>query len=144
MKRSAIGWDELYLHLSHTIRITNTWILLVNIFSEGHCSYSRCEFGEHPPGTPHSYEVFDVTKNLPKVELFPVLWADEGADLDTTNAEKFKDAIVKPTNIVLGLSIALGMVLGAVLVVVGIICLRRRRSQAYQEPVRISSVTKTH
>jgi len=85
----------------------------------------------------NSYEGFGVTKNLPKVELFPVLWADEGADLDTTNADKFKDAIVKPTNIVLGLSIALGMVLGAVLVVVGIICLRRRRSQAYQEPVRM-------
>ena len=91
----------------------------------------------------NNYKGFTITKNLPKVELFPVLWADEGADLDTTNADKFKDAIVKPTNIVLGLSIALGMVLGAILVIVGIICLRRRRSQAYQEPVRINSVTKT-
>ena len=74
-----------------------------------------------------SYEGFTVTENLPKVELFPILWADEGADLDTTNADKFKDAIVKPSNIVFGLSIGMGMVLGALLVIGGIVCLKRSK-----------------
>ena len=67
-----------------------------------------------------------------KVELFPILWADEGGDLDTANADKFKDAIVKPSRIVLGLSIAIGMILGAVLVLIGIYMnVRRNRNKIY-------------
>ena len=89
------------------------------------------------------YANLDLTKNLPKVELFPILWADEGGDLDTANADKFKDAIVKPTNLVLGLSIAFGMVLGAILVFVGTcMCLRRNKTPVYQEPVHNLSLTK--
>lgn len=92
-----------------------------------------------------SYEGFTVTEKLPKVELFPILWADEGADLDTTNADKFKDAIVKPSNIVLGLSIGMGMVLGALLVIGGIVCLKRsKKSARYQQPIKVNSITKTN
>ena len=67
-----------------------------------------------------AFEGFDLTKNLPQVDLFPVLWADEGADLDEENEVKFKDAIENPINIVSGLSIGVGMVLGSLLFITGI------------------------
>ena len=73
------------------------------------------------------FEHFDITKNLPIVELFPVLWADEGADLDPENEQKFKDMILKPINIVNGTSIGLGVVFGAVLVFISCIMAIRGR-----------------
>ena len=66
------------------------------------------------------YRHFAATKNLPIVELFPVLWADEGADLDEENEKKFKDMVVTPALVVNGLAIGAGMVLGAVLFVLGL------------------------
>ena len=68
-----------------------------------------------------AYPDFDITSKLPKVELFPVMWADEGADLDEENEIKFKDALIVPRNIVSGLSIGVGMVAGAILFLIGII-----------------------
>ena len=67
-----------------------------------------------------SYEYLDLTSKLPKIDVFPVLWADEGADLDETNEKKFKDSVIKPSQIVNGLSIGLGMVLGLLLFMIGI------------------------
>lgn len=67
-----------------------------------------------------AFEFLDITKDLPKVELFPVLWADEGADLDQESEDKFKSMILTPINVVNGLSIGMGVVLGALLFVFGI------------------------
>ena len=71
--------------------------------------------------------LLDLTKNLPVVELFPILWADEGADLDQENEDKFKSMIVTPINVVNGVSIGLGIVLGAVLIVLGLFLWVRNR-----------------
>ena len=72
-----------------------------------------------------SYEHLELTANLPKIDVFPVLWADEGADLDETNEKKFKDSVIKPSQIVNGLSIGLGMVLGLLLFMIGIFIISR-------------------
>ena len=72
-----------------------------------------------------SYEHLELTENLPKIDVFPVLWADEGADLDETNEKKFKDSVIKPSQIVNGLSIGLGMVLGLLLFMIGIFIISR-------------------
>jgi hypothetical protein len=94
-----------------------------------------------------SYGGLDLTKNLPNVDLFPVLWADEGADLDEENEEKFKDMIVKPSMIVNGLAIGLGMVVGALMFIFGIFILVRsaknnNQQQHYQsniQPINLQS-----
>ena len=36
------------------------------------------------------YRHFTAMKNLPDVDLFPILWADEGADMDESSETKFK------------------------------------------------------
>ena len=66
------------------------------------------------------YKHISFMKNLPRVDLFPILWADEGADLDEDNANKLKDALQKPINIVNGSTIA-AMVLGGILIIIGLV-----------------------
>ena len=75
------------------------------------------------------YEYLSLTSNLPTVDVFPVLWADEGADLDEENEKKFKDAVIKPTSIVNGLSIGLGIVFGAILFMLGVFIIARSGSK---------------
>ena len=74
------------------------------------------------------FKYFVLTSNLPTVDVFPILWADEGADLDETNEKKFKDAVIKPSSIVNGLSIGLGIVFGAILFIIGVFIIARSGS----------------
>jgi len=74
------------------------------------------------------FEYLGLTRNLPTVDVFPVLWADEGADLDEKNEKKFKDAVIKPSSIVNGLSIGLGIVFGAILFIIGVFIIARSGS----------------
>ena len=74
------------------------------------------------------YADLDLTSNLPEVDVFPVLWADEGADLDETNADKFKDAVLKPSQLVNGLSIGLGVVVGALLFMIGVFIIAKSQN----------------
>eukprot|EP00095_Tigriopus_kingsejongensis_P004509 maker-scaffold427_size174323-snap-gene-0.42 protein:Tk04509 transcript:maker-scaffold427_size174323-snap-gene-0.42-mRNA-1 annotation:"hypothetical protein DAPPUDRAFT_326408" len=62
-----------------------------------------------------------VTK-LEKVKdlLFPVIWADENAGINDELADLYKNTLVLIENLVLGISIAFGFILGAALIVVGI------------------------
>ena len=48
---------------------------------------------------------------------FPILWADENAELDEENADDLKRQIIKPIKLVDGFSIALGIVVGSILIV---------------------------
>lgn len=58
-------------------------------------------------------------KNLEDV-LFPILWADENAEVDDETADLFKLVVQGSEKLVLGISIGLGMVLGGILFVAGI------------------------
>lgn len=69
------------------------------------------------------YRHFTAMKQLPSIDLFPILWADEGAELDEEGANDFKDMVETPIKIVNGLSIGLGIVVGSVLFVIGVITL---------------------
>ena len=64
-------------------------------------------------------EKLDLVANVPTL-VFPVLWADETAELDSTTAEDFKSMVLMPQKIVDGVAIGLGIVLGAVLFVAGL------------------------
>ena len=48
---------------------------------------------------------------------FPIIWADENAELDEENADELKGQIIKPIKLVDGFSIALGIVIGSILIV---------------------------
>lgn len=69
------------------------------------------------------YRHFTAMEQLPSIDLFPILWADEGAELDEEGANDFKDMVETPIQIVNGLSIGLGIVVGSVLFVIGVITL---------------------
>ena len=69
------------------------------------------------------YRHFTAMEKLPNIDLFPILWADEGAELDEDGANEFKDMVEKPIKIVNGVSIGLGIVAGSVLFVIGVITL---------------------
>ena len=60
----------------------------------------------------------ELMENVPEL-IFPILWADETAELDDENADKFKSLVLTPTKVVDGISIGLGMVVGSILFVVG-------------------------
>ena len=59
-----------------------------------------------------------LLENVPEL-IFPILWADETAELDEENADKFKSLVLTPTKVVDGVSIGLGMVVGSILFVLG-------------------------
>ena len=82
------------------------------------------------------YDKLNLTRSLPIVELFPVLWADEGADLDEENENKFKDMVIKPSNIVNGVSVGVGMVLGAILFIIGAIVMPVIHYKKTKKPIR--------
>ena len=83
-----------------------------------------------------SYKFISSMKNLPRVDLFPILWADEGADLDEDNANKLIDALQKPINIVNGSTIA-AMVLGGLLIIIGIVlpCFVKKTQETLFKPI---------
>ena len=60
--------------------------------------------------------------------IFPIMWADETAQLDAENADKFKSMVLMPTKIVDGVAIGLGIVLGSIMFLVGMffICFKRK------------------
>ena len=61
--------------------------------------------------------------------IFPIMWADETAQLDSANAEDFKSMVLNPTKVVDGVAIGLGIVVGAILILVGLsmTCFKRKR-----------------
>ena len=62
----------------------------------------------------------EVQKLWKDTILFPVLWADEGADLDEENADKLKSLLITPIKAVNIISIVLGVVLGSVAVILSL------------------------
>ena len=61
----------------------------------------------------------DLLKNV-QDRLFPVVWADETAELDKENEELFKATVIFAENLVLGISIAFGFVVGGLLFLAGL------------------------
>lgn len=61
----------------------------------------------------------DKLKNVKDI-LFPVFWADETAGLTQEYADLYQDTFVFAQNLILGISIAVGFVLGGVLFIAGI------------------------
>ena len=56
-------------------------------------------------------EGFESLKNLPNMTIFPLLWVDEGADIDQENIDKLMKKVVMPKRILEGVKwtmIALG------------------------------------
>ncbi len=52
--------------------------------------------------------------------VFPIFWADESAELDDYNFELYLHDVERPYNIVLGCCIAMGFIMGAAIVALGI------------------------
>ena len=51
------------------------------------------------------------------IPAFPILWADENAELDEENANDLKSQVFTPMKLVDGFSIAIGLVAGSILIV---------------------------
>lgn len=66
-----------------------------------------------------SVAAIDKLKNVKDI-LFPVFWADETAGLTQEYADLYQDTFVFAQNLILGISIAVGFVLGGVLFIAGI------------------------
>ena len=65
-------------------------------------------------GDVHALDILNKVQNIP---AFPLLWADENAELDEENADMLKSEIVTPIKLVDGFSYFM-LVFGMVLVVV--------------------------
>jgi len=66
-------------------------------------------------------EDFNIFKNINQTyRAWPIFWADENAQIDDANADKFKSEVQKPISIVNGVSIGLGIVCGGVLILVSL------------------------
>ena len=61
--------------------------------------------------------IFILSQLVGDFPAFPILWADENAELDEENADDLKRQIIKPIKLVDGFSIALGIVVGSILIV---------------------------
>ena len=74
-------------------------------------------------------ERLNLLSKVPNL-IFPIMWADETAQLDSENAEEFKSLVLNPTKVVDGVAIGLGIVVGGILVVVGLLMIffKRKRS----------------
>ena len=74
-------------------------------------------------------ERLNLLSKVPNL-IFPIMWADETAQLDSENAEEFKSMVLNPTKVVDGVAIGLGIVVGGILVVVGLLMIffKRKRS----------------
>ena len=58
-----------------------------------------------------------LSKLVGDFPAFPILWADENAELDEENADDLKRQFIKPIKLVDGFSIALGIVVGSILII---------------------------
>jgi hypothetical protein len=61
---------------------------------------------------------FTLVSNVRNM-VFPIMWADEMAQLDKENADKFISLVLTPTKIVDGVAIGIGMVLGSIMFLAG-------------------------
>ena len=59
----------------------------------------------------------DILNNVRDVPAFPLIWADETAEIDEENSDMLKDDVVLPINLVDGFSYFM-LVLGCILVAV--------------------------
>ena len=66
------------------------------------------------------YPYFDLTNKVQNITAFPVFWIEASVDLDNEGAKMLKDTFDKPIQIVNGLALWLGMVLGTLLFIAGI------------------------
>ena len=67
-----------------------------------------------------NYPYFDLTKKVQNITAFPVFWIEASVDLDNEGAKMLKDTFDKPIQIVNGLALWLGIVLGTLLFIAGI------------------------
>lgn len=62
----------------------------------------------------HNIDILNKVRNVP---AFPMIWADENAELDKENADMLKNDVMKPIKLVDGFSYFM-LVLGCVLVAI--------------------------
>ena len=62
----------------------------------------------------HNIKILNKVRDVP---AFPLIWADENAEIDEENSDMLKNDVVKPINLVDGFSYFM-LVLGCVLVAV--------------------------
>ena len=67
-----------------------------------------------------NYPYFELTNKVQNITAFPVFWIEASVDLDNEGAKMFKDTFDKPIQIVNGLALWLGIVLGTLLFIAGI------------------------
>ena len=60
--------------------------------------------------------IFILSQLMGDFPAFPILWADENVELDEKNADDLKRQVMKPIKLVDGFSIALGIVVGSILI----------------------------
>ena len=72
-----------------------------------------------------------LLSNVPEL-IFPIMWADETAELDEENADKFKSMVLVPSKVVDGVAIGVGMVLGAILFFVGLFLILCKGKSSYK------------
>ena len=67
-----------------------------------------------------NYPFIHLTNKVQNITAFPVFWFEASVDLDNEGAKMFKDTFEKPIQIVNGLALWLGMVLGTLFFIAGI------------------------